>query len=132
MRCVSRWRPAAKPSLRDACRASSTRRARAPRRPASSADRRRTVIPRTMSARRAVFPTALAIAALASTLAYAVPLTPEELAKVCDKAEDTSHCGRLVEEVQLKRLPNLAVRDGVNLRVSLFPSGSQLFADTEA
>jgi hypothetical protein len=75
---------------------------------------------------------ALAAIALLATAAHAVPLTPEELAKVCADAEDTSHCGRLVEAVQLKRLPNLAVRDGVTLRVSLFPSGTATLADTEA
>jgi hypothetical protein len=75
---------------------------------------------------------ALAAFALLATAARAVPLTPEELAKVCADAEDTSHCGRLVEAVQLKRLPNLAVRDGVSLRVSLFPSGTATLADTEA
>jgi len=69
---------------------------------------------------------------LLATAAHAVPLTPEELAKVCADAEDTSHCARLVEAVQLKRLPNLAVRDGVTLRVSLFPSGTATLADTEA
>ena len=34
--------------------------------------------------------------------------------------------------MQLKRLPNLATRDGATLRVSLFPSGTQPFVDTEA
>jgi hypothetical protein len=77
---------------------------------------------------------ALAFAGLtcAVTVALAVPLSPEELAKVCAQAEDTAHCGRLVEAVQLKRLPNLATRDGATLRVSLFPSGTQPFIDTEA
>lgn len=75
----------------------------------------------------------VAFAALLAPVAVsAAPLTPDELKKVCEQAEDTSHCGRLVEEVQLKRLPNLATRDGVNLKVSLFPSGSVAFADTEA
>jgi hypothetical protein len=75
------------------------------------------------------------IAVLAGTAfaaaATAAPVTPEELATLCANAEDTAHCGRLVEEVQLKRLPNLAVRDGVNLRVSLYPSGSKTFTDVE-
>jgi hypothetical protein len=75
---------------------------------------------------------ALAGLAVAATVALAVPLSPEELAKVCAQAEDTAHCGRLVEQVQLKRLPNLATRDGATLRVSLFPSGTQPFVDTEA
>lgn len=75
---------------------------------------------------------ALAIVALMWATAQAIPLTPEELKKVCEQAEDSSHCGRLVEEAQLKRLPNLAVRDGTALKVSLFPSGTEMFADTEA
>ena len=53
-----------------------------------------------------------------------MPLTAEELTKVCAEAEDAAHCGRLVEEVQLPRLPNLAVRDKLDLKVSLYPSGS--------
>jgi hypothetical protein len=72
------------------------------------------------------------LGALASTAPLAVPLGAEELAKVCAPAEGTAHCGRLVEEVQLKRLPSLAIRDGATLKVSLFPSGSQSFTDTEA
>jgi hypothetical protein len=75
---------------------------------------------------------ALAALALFAAAAQAVPLTPEELAKVCANAEDSSHCGRLVEDVQLKRLPNLAVRDGPTLRVSLYPPGTVTLADTEA
>lgn len=63
---------------------------------------------------------------------HALPLTPEELVKVCAQAEGTSHCGRLVEEVQLKRLPYLATREGGVLKVSLFPSGAVTFEDTEA
>ena len=77
------------------------------------------------------------VAALATTLAVstptakAVPLTPEELARVCAHADDAAHCGRLVEEVQLPRLPNLAVRDKLDLRVSLYPSGIATFTDVE-
>jgi hypothetical protein len=75
---------------------------------------------------------ALAAAALAAAPASAAPPSPEELARICANAEDPPHCGRLVEEVQLKRLPNLAVRDGATLRVSLYPSGTATLADTEA
>jgi len=75
---------------------------------------------------------ALAAVALAAARVSAVPPSPEELAQICANAEDTSHCGRLVEEVQLKRLPNLAVRDGRTLRVSLYPSGTAALVDTEA
>jgi hypothetical protein len=75
---------------------------------------------------------AVALAALLSaSIAGAVPLTAEELAKVCGQADDSAHCGRLVEEVQLPRLPNLAVRDKAELRVSLYPSGVATFTDTE-
>jgi hypothetical protein len=73
----------------------------------------------------------LLAAAVFSVGATAAPVTPQELATLCGNAEDAAHCGRLVEEVQLKRLPNLAVRDGVNLRVSLYPSGSRTFTDVE-
>ena len=73
-----------------------------------------------------------ALGALLSTAAVeAVPLTPDELAKVCAQADDAAHCGRLVEEVQLARLPNLAVRDKSDLRVSLYPSGITTFTDIE-
>ena len=62
----------------------------------------------------------------------ALPLSPDELAVLCAPAEGSAHCGRLVEELQLKRLPSLAVRDGTTLRVSLYPAGVATFADTEA
>ena len=83
-------------------------------------------------ARGALALVALALFALACAAAHAVPLTPDELAKICAQAEDPAHCGRLVEEVQLKRLPSLAIRDGSALKVSLFPSGAATFTDTEA
>jgi hypothetical protein len=73
---------------------------------------------------------ALALAAVAS-VAGAVPPTREELAQWCGEAEDAAHCGRLVEQQQLKRLPGLARRDGVHLRVALFPSGTTTFTDVE-
>ena len=74
----------------------------------------------------------LAALVLLTAAADAVPPTPEELAKICADADDSPHCGRLVEEVQLKRLPSLAVRDGTTLRISLYPSGTATLADTEA
>jgi hypothetical protein len=74
----------------------------------------------------------LAAVAVAATPAYAAPPSPEELERICANAEGSSHCARLVEEVQLRRLPNLAVRDGATLRVSLYPAGVATFADTEA
>ncbi len=75
---------------------------------------------------------ALGALVLFVSLAHAVPPTPDELARICADAEDSPHCGRLVEQVQLKRLPNLAVRDGAALRISLYPSGTATVADTEA
>jgi hypothetical protein len=83
-------------------------------------------------ARAALAHVALAFAALLPPGASAVPLTPEELAKVCAQADGPAHCGRMVEDVQLKRLPNLAARDGVTLKVSLYPSGAVTLADTES
>lgn len=63
---------------------------------------------------------------------HAAPPTPERVLELCAQAEGPSHCGRLVEAEQLKSLPNLAVRDGDTLRVSLFPSGTRDFVDTIA
>jgi hypothetical protein len=77
---------------------------------------------------------ALACAALAILLARpaaAVPLTAEEIAKLCNDAEGPAHCMRLVEAQQLKRLPGLAARDGNALRIALFPSGSTTFDDVD-
>jgi hypothetical protein len=64
--------------------------------------------------------------------AAAAPVTPEELATLCAGAEDTAHCGRLVEAEQMKRLPHLATRDGLELRVTLYPTGMATFTDVEA
>jgi len=78
---------------------------------------------------------ALAGASLATALAsfaWAVPLTPAEVGKLCGEAEGPAHCGRLVEAEQLKRLPGLAARDGNALRLSLFPSGNVTFNDVDA
>lgn len=41
-------------------------------------------------------------------------------------------CGRRVEALQMKRLPNLASRDGATLKVQLYPVGHATFTDTEA
>jgi hypothetical protein len=89
------------------------------------------------SARRCVRSSVAAAAfamplALLASAGFAAPLAADEIAKLCAQAEGTSHCGRLIEEVQLKRLPNLATRDGMNLKVSLYPAGVANFADTEA
>ena len=73
---------------------------------------------------------AIGLAAVA-VAALAVPPTREELAQWCGEAEDIAHCGRLIEQQQMKRLPGLARRDGVNLRIALFPSGTATFTDVE-
>ena len=67
----------------------------------------------------------------ASMLALGAPVSNTELAEVCAQAEDSAHCGRLVEAVQLKRLPSLARREGNVLSVSLYPSGSTNFTDSD-
>jgi hypothetical protein len=63
--------------------------------------------------------------------AQAAPLTRAEIAATCASAEDTAHCGRLIETLQLPRLPGLARREGNALIVSLFPSGSTTFTDSD-
>jgi len=68
---------------------------------------------------------------VAASTAAAAPPTNAELEGVCGQAEDAAHCGRLVEAMQLQRLPNLARREGRVLTVSLFPSGSATFTDSE-
>ena len=73
---------------------------------------------------------AIMLAAL-SSVASAVPPTREELAQWCGEPEDMAHCGRLIEQQQMKRLHSLARRDGVNLRIGLFPAGSTTFSDVE-
>ncbi len=74
---------------------------------------------------------ALAATLLASAAAAAPPAA-EEIAALCSNAEGPAHCGRLVEDVQLRRLPNLATRDANTLKVTLYPAGVATFADTEA
>ena len=74
---------------------------------------------------------ALAAIAFPST-STAISLAAKEIAELCANAEDQAHCGRLIEEVQLKRLPGLAARDGDDLKVSLFPSGTTIFHDSVA
>src|SRR5207244_12884377 len=54
-----------------------------------------------------------------------------EIGEICAQAEDAAHCGRLVEGAQLKRLPNLALREGNALMISLFPSGVATFTDSD-
>jgi hypothetical protein len=73
----------------------------------------------------------VAMNALAATFALAAPPTTAELEQICAQAEDATHCGRLVEALQLKRLPNLARREGGVLSVSLYPSGTATFTDSD-
>ncbi|GMU71821.1 MAG: hypothetical protein AMXMBFR42_12820 [Burkholderiales bacterium] len=76
---------------------------------------------------------ALAVAAIAcvSAAALALPPSREEVVKWCTDADDMAHCGRLIEAQQMKRLPGLAKREGVDLRIALFPSGTATFTDVE-
>ncbi|NDP42103.1 MAG: hypothetical protein GZ089_05185 [Aromatoleum sp.] len=85
------------------------------------------------SPHRAVLAAGFALGTLlvASAL-HAAPMTPQEIVTVCAEAEDPAHCGRLVETVQLKRLPSLASREGTALKVGLFPEGAATFNDTDA
>ena len=64
--------------------------------------------------------------------AGAVPPTQERVLELCASVDGPAHCGRRVEAEQLKSLPNLAVREGDTLRVSLYPSGTRAFVDTAA
>ena len=47
-------------------------------------------------------------AGLFAAAAVAAPVSTEELATLCANAEDSAHCGRLVETEQMKSLPHLA------------------------
>ena len=67
--------------------------------------------------------------AAGACVVQAAPLTPADIATLCANAEDQAHCGRLVEERQIKALPGLAVRDGDDLRITLYPSGTAVFRD---
>jgi len=82
-----------------------------------------------------VRPAGLAALALAFSLcgsALALPLSLDEIATLCGSGAGPENCGRRIEAVQMKRLPDLARRDGATLTVSLFPSGSTSFADAES
>ena len=75
---------------------------------------------------------ALVGALLASGVASALPLTADEIAGICGGGPGPENCARRIEAVQLKRLPNLARRDGADLVVSLYPAGTAIFTDTDA
>jgi hypothetical protein len=72
-----------------------------------------------------------ALGCCAAPLAFGAPLSNTELTEICAQADDPAHCGRLVEAVQLKRLPNLARREGNVLTVSLYPQGAATFTDSD-
>ena len=74
---------------------------------------------------------AFAAIAFAAASALAVPPTRDEVVKWCTDADDIGHCGRLIEEQQMKRLPRLAKREGVDLKINLFPSGTATYTDVE-
>ena len=66
-----------------------------------------------------------------SLVASAAPLGQQDIVNLCGNAEDAGHCGRIIEEAQLKRLPNLARREGSALVISLYPSGTTTFKDSD-
>jgi hypothetical protein len=70
-------------------------------------------------------------AAGAAGIAAATPPTLQDVARLCAGADGPAHCGRLVEAEQLKRLPGLAERDGLVLRVTLYPAGVATFTDVD-
>lgn len=74
---------------------------------------------------------AVAAALCCHSFASAAPLSSQEIVALCGNADDPAHCGRLIEEVQLKRLPNLARREGGELVISLYPSGTARFVDSD-
>ena len=73
----------------------------------------------------------VAVLCCATLVAIAAPLADTEIEQLCAQAEDAGHCGRLVEQTQLKRLPNLARREGSALLISLFPAGTATFTDSD-
>src|SRR4029453_11044551 len=75
---------------------------------------------------------ALALGFLHSAATLAEPLSSDELAAACAQADGPAHCARKVEEIQLKRVPKLPRGDGNTLKVSLYPTGTTVFTDTEA
>ncbi|MEP6679389.1 MAG: hypothetical protein ABJB78_08825 [Betaproteobacteria bacterium] len=66
---------------------------------------------------------ALACAAALPAAAAAAP-TAVQVGELCANADDQAHCGRLIEQAQMKRLPGLVERAGDDLRIALLPAGS--------
>ena len=89
------------------------------------------IAPRPSIAHTMRFAASVFAIALGIPHALAAPLTPAEVTKLCSDADGASHCGRLVEAVQAKRLPGLVTRNGNDLRLSLFPTGSVTFTDVD-
>ncbi len=91
---------------------------------------------RAKSTVRAAFAGALLAALLnalvASDRASALPLSLDEITTVCGSGAGPENCARRIEAVQLKRLPDLAKREGATLTVSLYPSGTIAFTDVDA
>jgi hypothetical protein len=75
--------------------------------------------------------TMLAALCCASLAAFAGRLTSEQITETCANADGPAHCGRLIESVQLQRLPGLARREGDVLTISLYPSGGATFTDVD-
>jgi hypothetical protein len=69
---------------------------------------------------------------LAASLARAEAPTPAQVMELCGGVDGPAHCGRRIEAVQLKNLPDLATRDGDTLTIRLFPSGTRVFVDSSA
>ena len=74
-------------------------------------------------------PVVAALLMMMPTMTFAAPLTQERVIALCAEVESPGHCGRRIEAEQLKVLPNLAVREGDTLKVSLFPTGTREFVD---
>ena len=75
---------------------------------------------------------ASAVALLIGGSVVALPLSVDEIASICGSGAGPENCGRRIEAVQLRRLPDLAKRVGATLAVSLYPAGSTSFVDAEA
>jgi hypothetical protein len=75
--------------------------------------------------------TLLAALCCVPLVAFAARLTPEQISETCANADGPAHCGRLIETLQLQRLPGLARRDGSVLTVTLYPAGTATFTDID-
>jgi hypothetical protein len=64
-------------------------------------------------------------------VALAARLTPAEVSDACANADGAAHCGRLIEALQMQRLPGLARREGNVLTIMLYPTGTATFTDVD-